>query len=142
MTYEKERRALQAVVAVACLSPLGFGVSGVIDGPAMLAGVDPGDAAPDLVNHYRFLSGLFFMLGLVLLSCLPAIEKRTTRFRWAGAAIIGGGAARLFGLLAGDAPSSAHLIGLAAELGLTPMLIVWQGNLAGRYRAGAKRDDA
>ena len=74
-----ERRLLQAAVAVGCLSPFWFGLRGMIEGPAMLAGVAPGQAPPDLLSHYRYLSGLFFGLGLVLLSCLPAIERRKRR---------------------------------------------------------------
>ena len=100
----------------------------------MLAGVDPGQAAPDLLSHYRFLSGLFLGLGFVLLSCLPAIERRTVRFRWAGAAIVLGGLARAFGLASGDAPSAGHQLALAAELGVVPLLMLWQARLARRFR--------
>lgn len=128
-----ERRMLQAALAVACLSPLGFGLRGMIEGPAMLAGVDPGDAGPDLVSHYRYLSGIFFGLGLVLASCIPRIETRTRRLRWAAGAVVIGGLARLYGLALGDAPSLAHQLALAAELGLTPALVLWQA------RTGQKR---
>lgn len=125
-----ERRALQAAIAIGCLSPLGFGLSGMIEGPAMLAGVAPGDAAPDLVSHYRYLSGLFFGLGLVLVSCIPRIEAMTTRFRWAALAVAIGGLARLGGVVAGDAPTLAHQLALVAELGLTPALVLWQARIA------------
>jgi len=127
-----ERRLLQLAVALGCLSPLYFGLRGVVEGPAMLAGVDPGQAAPDLLSHYRFLSGLFVGLGLVLLSCLPRIEARTTRFRWACAAIVAGGLARALGLAIGDSPSLGHKLALAAELGLVPLLMLWQARVARR----------
>jgi hypothetical protein len=127
---ESERRLLQAAVALGCLSPLYFGLRGAIEGPAMLAGVAPGQAPPDLLSHYRYLSGLFLGIGLVLLSCLPSIERRTERFRWACAAIVAGGLARAFGLIAGDAPSAAHHLALAAELGVVPLLVVWQARVA------------
>jgi hypothetical protein len=130
---EAERRLLQAVILLGCLSPFWFGLRGVMEGPAMLAGVDPGQAPPDLLSHYRYLSGLFVGIGLVLLSCVPRIEARTGRFRWACAAIVAGGLARGFGLLAGDAPSAAHRIALAAELGLVPLLILWQARVARRF---------
>jgi hypothetical protein len=127
-----EKRLLQAVLALACLSPFWFGLKGMIEGPAMLAGVDPGRSAGDLVSHYRYLSGLFFGLGLVLLSCVPRIEARGRRLRWVAGAIMLGGLARLGGAAAGDAPSIGHQIALAAELGLTPLLVLWQARLARR----------
>lgn len=99
----------------------------------MLAGVDPGQAPPDLLSHYRYLSGLFLGLGLVLISCVPRIEARGGRFRWACAAIVIGGLARAFGLLAGDAPSAAHKLALAAELGVVPLLMLWQARVARRF---------
>lgn len=133
MTRETERRLLQAAIALGCLSPLYFGLRGIIEGPAMLVGVDPGQAPPDLLSHYRYLSGVFLGIGLVLLSCVPRIERRTTRFRWVSAAIVTGGLARAFGLLSGDAPSTEHHIALAAELGVVPLLVLWQARVALRF---------
>lgn len=133
MSPAGERRLLQAAIAIGCLSPLYFGGRGMIEGPAMLAGVDPGQSAPDLMSHYRYLSGLFLGLGLVLASCVPRIEAMTARFRWAAGAVVLGGLARLAGLAMGDAPSSAHYAALAAELGLTPALILWQARVARRF---------
>ena len=133
MNRGTERRLLQAAVALGCLSPLYFGLRGVIEGPAMLVGVEPGQAAPDLLSHYRFLSGLFLGLGLVLLSCLRGIERRSMRFRCIGAAIVLGGLARAFGLTIGDAPSAGHRIALAVELGVVPLLLLWQARIARRF---------
>ncbi len=42
MSPHKERRLLQAALALGCLSPFWFGLKGMIEGPAMLAGVEPG----------------------------------------------------------------------------------------------------
>jgi len=100
----------------------------------MLVGVDPGQAPPDLLSHYRYLSGLFLGIGLVLLSCLPRIERRTGRFRLACGVIVLGGLARALGLILGDAPSTEHYIALAAELGVVPLLALWQTRLARRFR--------
>lgn len=132
MSPALERRLLQAAVALGCLSPLWFGIKGAIEGPAMLVGVAPGASAADLVSHYRFLSGVFLGLGLVLASCVPRIEARTARLRWAAGAVVLGGLARLGGLAMGDAPSGAHHVALAAELGLTPLLVLWQARVARR----------
>lgn len=133
MTRDTERRLLQAAIAVGCLSPFWFGLRGVIEGPAFLVGVEPGQVAPDLLSHFRYLSGLFLGIGFVLLSCVPRIEMRTARFRWACGAIVVGGLARALGLIMGDAPSAAHHVALAAELGLVPMLLLWQARVARRF---------
>ena len=132
MSPAAERRLLQTAVALACLSPFWFGFKGMIEGPAMLFGVEPGASAADLVSHYRYLSGLFLGLGLVLASCVPRIEARTRRLRWAAGAIVLGGLARLGGLAMGDAPSLAHHVALSAELGLIPLLVLWQARVARR----------
>ena len=137
MTPALERRLLQAAAALACLSPLWFGLRGMIEGPAMLAGVDPGRSAPDLVSHYRYLSGLLFAVGIVLLSCVSKIECLTRRLRWAAGAVVLGGLARLAGLLLGDTPSAAHHFALGAELGLTPALVLWQARVARRFMSAA-----
>jgi hypothetical protein len=133
MSPALERRLLQAALALACLSPLWFGLRGMVEGPAMLAGVDPGRSAPDLLSHYRYLSGLLFAAGIVLVSCLPRIECMTQRLRWVAGAVVLGGLARAAGLLMGDAPSAAHYFALAAELGLTPALVLWQARVARRF---------
>lgn len=100
----------------------------------MLTGIDPGQAPPDLLSHYRYLSGLFLGLGFVLLSCVPRIGARTARFRWACGAIIAGGLSRALGLVLGDAPSLAHHIALGAELGFVPLLLLWQARVARHFR--------
>jgi len=130
LTRRTERRLLQAAVALGCLSPLIFGLRGIVEGPAM---VGAAQAPPDLASHYRYLSGLFLGLGLVLASCVPAIERRTARFRWVCAAVIIGGLARALGMAMGDAPSAGHWLALAAELGVVPLLLLWQARVARRY---------
>lgn len=125
------RRLLQGVLMLLSLSPLGFGAMGMIYGAAWLGG----DAAPvSLDSHFRYLSGIFFGLGLALLTCIPRIERTTVRFRWIAALVVIGGLARLGGLLAGDVPGQGHIIGLGLEIVVTPLLVVWQA----RLRAGAR----
>ena len=128
----QSRRALQVAVALGSLSPLGFGLAGVLLGPSMVL-PEGTPVAASLDSHWRFLSGVFFGLGLMFVSTIPAIERRTTRFRWAGAAIVAGGLGRLYSLLLVGTPAVAHLIGLGAELVLVPLLIAWQAKVARSY---------
>ncbi len=138
LTPRLERRLLQAALLLGCLSPLLFGLKGMIEGPAMLFGVEPGRSAPDLDSHYRYLSGVFFGVGLILVSCVPRIEARTARLRWVAAAIVIGGLARLAGLVLSATPSAAHYAALGGELGLTPLLVLWQARVARRSKSPGK----
>ncbi len=119
------RRLLQLSLLILSLSPLGFGAIGMVRGADWL-----GDASPaNLDSHFRYLSGIFFGLGLALLSCIPRIEAMTVRFRWVAALVVIGGLALLGGVLAGDVPGRGHLIGLGLEIVVTPLLVVWQARL-------------
>ena len=120
-----ERRLLQLVLLVLSLSPLGIGGLGMIRGAEWL-----GAASTSLDSHFRYLSGIFFGLGLALLSCIPRIETMTVRFRWVAALVVIGGLARLGGLLANGTPGRGHVIGLGLELIVTPLLVLWQARLA------------
>ncbi len=119
------RRLLQLSLLILSLSPLGFGMMGMIRGAHWL-----GDgASASLDSHFRYLSGIFFGLGLALLSCIPRIEAMTVRFRWIAALVFVGGLARLGGMLADDLPGRGHVIGLGLELVVTPLMVVWQSRL-------------
>ena len=120
-----ERRLLQQVLLVLSLSPLGIGGLGMIRGAEGL-----GAASTNLDSHLRYLSGIFFGLGLALLSCIPRIETMTVRFRWIAALVFIGGLARLGGVLTYDTPGRGHVVGLGLELVVTPLLVVWQARLA------------
>ena len=129
-----ERRLLQFVLLVLSLSPLGIGGAGMIFGPTWLKGI--ATVPPDLDSHFRYLSGIFFGLGIALLSCIPRIEVMTVRFRWIAALVVVGGLARLGGLVAHDAPSRGHIAGLGLELVVTPLMVLWQARLARAHRRG------
>lgn len=129
-----EKRLLQAIVGVACLIPLTYGGLGVLHGPRWLKGV--GDVSPDLDSHFRYVSGIFLGVGIGFVSCVPRLEARGGRFRLLGALVVCGGLARLYGMTVA-APSLGHVLGLAMELGVVPLLMLWQAGLARRYRAGS-----
>lgn len=133
MTPATERRLLQLVAAAACVVPLAAGAAGVLRGAAFVGG----PPAPDLDSHFRYLSGIFFGAGVAFATCVPAIERRGARFRLLGALVMAGGLARLLSLLEVGAPSGGHRFGLAMELGVVPLLLLWQARVARRYRASA-----
>ena len=119
-----EKRLLQIVVAIACLVPLLTGGSSILHGPAMFG--HPSDVPIDLDSHFRYVSGIFFGLGVAFTTCVPAIERKGARFRLLGAMVVCGGLARLYSLATVGVPSRGHLFGLAMELGVVPLLLWWQ----------------
>ena len=131
------RRGLQAAVAVLSLVPITAGAAGVALGPGFVgAGSDggAGGVPADLDSHFRYLSGIFLALGLAFLSTVPAIERRTARFRLLAALVFCGGLGRLLSLVVAGGPGWLHLAGLALELVVVPLLALWQAAVA-RARA-------
>lgn len=127
-----EKRALQTVVAIACLVPLLTGGLSILHGPASFG--HPPVIPVDLDSHFRYVSGIFFGVGLAFATCVPAIETKGARFRLLGALVVMGGLSRLVSLVAVGVPSTGHLFGLAMELGVVPCLMAWQAAVARRYR--------
>ena len=73
-----EKRALQVVVAIACLVPLTAGPTGILRGAGWMA---HGPVAADLDSHFRYMSGIFTGVGLAFASCIPNIETKGARMR-------------------------------------------------------------
>lgn len=128
-----ETRLLQAVVAVACLLPLVVGGQGIVHGPAPFGHL--AEVPRDLDSHFRYISGIFFATGLGFASCIPDIAAKGPRFRLLGGLIVVGGGARLVSLLAVGVPSRGHVLGLAMETVVVPLLMLWQWDFARRTAA-------
>jgi hypothetical protein len=131
-----ERRLLQAVVAAACLVPLTTGGSSILRGVEFLKGV-PSPVPVDLDSHFRYLSGIFFALGISFVSCVPEIERKGPRFRMLGGMVVAGGLARALSWAEIGAPGRGHQLGLVMELGVVPLLMLWQWRFA--RRGGLRR---
>lgn len=133
VTPAAERRALQLVVAIACLVPLSIGGWSVLHGPGFLG--HPPVIPTDLDSHFRYISGIFFAVGIAFASCVPGIEAKGPRFRLLGSLVVAGGLSRCVSLLAVGAPSAGHLFGFAMELGAVPLLMLWQAGVSRRCRS-------
>ena len=132
MSPALDRRLLQFVVALACLVPLTIGGEGILRGPGFLG--HPPVIPRDLDSHFRYISGIFFAVGIAFATCIPAIERKGPRFRLLGAFVIVGGLSRLVSLASVGVPSKGHLFGLAMELGVVPLVMLWQARVAARHR--------
>ncbi len=130
MTGSIEKRLLQAVIAVACLLPLIVGGQGILHGPAPFGHL--ADVPRDLDSHFRYISGIFFAIGLGFVSCIPNIERKGPRFRLLGGLIFVGGVSRLISLIAVGLPSQDHVLGLGMETIVVPLLMLWQWNFERR----------
>lgn len=124
-----ERRLLQIVVACACAVPILAGLDGVLRGPAMV-GVH--DASADLDSHFRYMSGIFLTLGFGFVSTIRHIERNGLRFRLLGAMVVVGGLARALSWITVGAPGGSQQLGLVMELGVVPLLMLWQARIASK----------
>ncbi len=117
-------RALQGVVAVLALIPIGAGLAGVALG---VRAFDPAAAlGGDADSQGRYLSGLLLAIGLAYWSTVPRIDRKGARFRLLTVLVFVGGLARLAGIVIGGSPSLPMLAGLAMELIVTPGLAIWR----------------
>ncbi|HEY0012268.1 MAG TPA: DUF4345 domain-containing protein [Allosphingosinicella sp.] len=132
MNLHFQRRLLQAAVAAACIVPLATGTLSLAEGPAFIRGVE-GPVPVDLDSHFRYLSGLLLGLGLAFASCIPRIERRTGPFQALGFIVVVGALGRLLSLLLAGTPGTGHLFGLAMELAVVPLLMLWQRRVAASY---------
>ena len=119
------RARIPVLVAVAALAliPIGTGALGVIAGLTF----GPGDATERTVyfdSEYRFLNGVWFALGLVLLWAIRRPGERRSVVMVALVVILGGAIARLVQAVVFGWPPLPFTIALAIELTVVPLLTV------------------
>jgi hypothetical protein len=118
----QERFLLQICVAVGGVIPVAAGAAGILLGPDFV-NTTVGLATD---SHFRYLSGLLLGIGIAFWSTIPRIEENGSRFRLLTFVVVVGGVGRLFSLGAIGIPSSVVLGAVAMELGVTPLLCLWQ----------------
>jgi hypothetical protein len=114
------------LVGLACLVPILTGLDGVLRGAAMFK---LASFPANLDSHFRYLSGIFLMMGFAFASTIPAIEHQGKRFRLLGAMVIMGGLARALSWAAVGPPGLSHKFGLVMELVVVPLLMLWQARV-------------
>jgi hypothetical protein len=131
MTPAIEKRLLQAAIVLALPLSVFVSIQSIATGPAFLGRAT--DVPTDLDSHFRYLSGIFLALLVAFMSCIPDVERKGARLRLLGVMVMTGGAARAISLVAIGPPSRGHLVGLCLELGVTPLLLLWQARVARRF---------
>jgi hypothetical protein len=109
--------------------PVLAGLFGVLFGHGITGDQNPSVSAD---SHFRFLSGLLLGIGLCFWATIPAIDEKTTFFRFLTLIVVIGGVARLLGLWITGIPSLFMLLALFMELIITPALCFWQTRVANR----------
>ena len=118
---------LQIAIAIAGLVPVGAGLAGIWLGPALLDHASHATAAD---SHFRYLSGLLLAIGLLFWSFIPSIATRGPAVRLLTAVVVTGGLARAIGFALHDPVILSNLLSLTMELGVTPLLCLWQAWVA------------
>ena len=122
----RERWLLQLCVGVAGIVPVAAGIAGILRGPEFVnAAVGIGAD-----SHFRYLSGLLLGIGLGFWSTIPRIEANGDRFRLLSFIVVAGGLARFISLALIGLPPFEMRAALAMELGVTPLLCLWQWRVA------------
>ncbi len=123
-----ERRTLQIILAVLSLIPLiGLGITWIV-GPRYFFHSSGGDVPNALDNQFRYLAGVY--AGAVtgtLWWAIPRIEERGAAVRLAAGAVFLGGLGRCISLATVGHPGDPAMMGgLVLELGVVPLLVLWQ----------------
>lgn len=122
---------LQIVLGIFSLVPLAFAVMGVIGGAAALSPHAPVASAVD--NQFRYLSGMYVIITLLLWSIIPQIEKHFRTAAIICAALFIGGIARYVSWQAVGLGTSYQLTGMFIELG-SPLVLLWVWLVARRAK--------
>ena len=104
--------------------PLYFGVTGIMFGAAQLVGGEPVAGALD--NQFRYLSGVYIGIAVMLFYSAGDVAGRATVFRLAILAVFIGGLARLVSYLSVGGAETWQTGGMVLEL-VTPVFMLWQG---------------
>lgn len=125
-----ERTLLQIAVGTFGWVPVAAGAGGMVLGASF---VENHAVDLSLDSHVRYLSGLLLAVGLGFWSTVPRIETKTRRFRLLTAMVMIGGLGRLGGIAVAGIPPMPMLFGLIMELGVTPILCIWQWRISAGF---------
>ncbi len=125
-----EKIVLQCAVTVAALVPVTAGALGMFDPGALELGMTPAAS-----THAAYLSGLLLGIGLAFLALVPAIERQHRIFTLLAGIVVLGGLARLVMAQRLGAWEPAVRLPLAMELGVMPLLWIWQRRVSRKHQA-------
>ncbi|MDJ0920585.1 MAG: DUF4345 domain-containing protein [Henriciella sp.] len=123
---------LQIMLGVLSLIPVLFAALGVLQGAGYH--MPDGGYVAALDNQYRYTSGTYILVSLMLWYCIPSIEKHFKLLAMVCAALVLGGLGRLVSHLTVGPGSDEQFAGMILELG-SPLFLVWQMAVARKANA-------
>jgi hypothetical protein len=124
----KSRRGLQATLATIGAVATAAGVSGVVRGPAEVAGGGAVSAPVD--SEYRFYAAWYPVFGVLLLRCARAPEREAVIVRAVAAGFLTAAAGRVLSIRRLGRPNRFQQVLLAIELAIPPVIVPWQAAVA------------
>lgn len=120
----RERTAFQVAVGVASVVPVTTGLLNMTVGLRGVPG-SGGSPTPSADSEFRFANAFWFATGPLLWAAVPDIERKTVLLRGVVGAIFLGGVARLLGWRHAGRPHPIIIAGVATELVVGPLLLLW-----------------
>jgi hypothetical protein len=131
--FATERRVLQVMLGVLSLIPIVGLVLSWGPGPDVFLR-EGASVSVDLDNQWRYLSGVYASVSIVIWWTIPHVEARLAPLRIALFGVMLGGVGRLVSIVHRGLPDEPTLIGgLVLELGLAPLLLIWQNRIHRGY---------
>ncbi|HEY9090955.1 DUF4345 domain-containing protein [Parasphingorhabdus sp.] len=117
-------KLFRIAIIIFAFIPLYFGITGTISGAAQLAGGEPAASAVD--NQFRYLSGIYIGLAIMLFYAAGDVIARGQIFRLAMLAVFIGGLGRLVSYLTIGGAELWQTGGMVTELLAPPLFLIWQ----------------
>ena len=114
---------LQIALGVFSIIPFYFAAIGVVDGTVNLSGSS--EPVPAIDNQYRYVSGTYVLVTLLLWYVIPSIERHAGLLRLIVAALVIGGIGRFLSVSALGPGLDYQMAGIFIELG-SPVFLLWQ----------------
>ncbi|MBY9068450.1 DUF4345 domain-containing protein [Hyphomonas sp. WL0036] len=124
--------ALQIILGLFSLIPLAFAVMGLANGAG---GLDPeGHVAAAVDNQFRYFSGMYVVVTLILWRIIPTIEKHFWTLALICVALFVGGVGRILSQMAVGPGADFQHSGMFIEL-FSPLVLVLAWFVAKRAKA-------
>jgi hypothetical protein len=129
-----EKRILQIIIAIIGIVPILTGLEGILP-PGVsdkFYGISISNSIQGniiLDSNFRYFSGLWFGLGIVLFWIIPSIEKQKIALRIISCMIFIGGIGRVISMITFGIPPVIFIIFTLLEL-LFPLLLILQNKIS------------
>ncbi len=124
------RKGLQIALGILSLIPISFAILGVVTGTGFFVEANVNVARLD--NMFRYLSGTYILVTLLLWWAIPQIERVGTLLSLICVALVLGGIGRLVSVMTVGPGDAMQFAGMVLELG-SPLFLLWQRAVARQY---------